>query len=342
MLSFFGKKKMAVAISPSIVVFSTFFFACLVFLYRIKEILVILFLGFLLMVALTPTVNRLERKLKSRLLSILLAYILLLLIISATLAVLIPPLAIQLTLLLKNVQLPFLQNELSNLKFSIQELNQLASNYGGSINALLSIITSTFKGLFTFLTLTVISFYMMIDQPNLYKKVGWFTTNKNHVKIAREFMIDLENQIGNWIRGKLIVMIFVGLFTFIGLELIGIPYALPLGIIAFVLEILPNLGPTLAAVPGILIAWLHGDHISALIVLIFYIVLQQIENNFLTPRVMKTSADVNPLISILSILSGLTLGGFIGGLLAIPIYILIRIIFGYYRQYQSKLSPDWQ
>ena len=342
MLNFLGKKKVAVAISPSIVVFSTFFFASLMFLYHIKEILVALFLGFLLMVALSPAVSRVQKRVRSRSISILIVYLILLLVISVMLAFLIPPLATQLTQLLKNIQLPFLQEELSSLKFSVQELNQLAANYGGSINALFSIISSTFKGLFTFFTLMVISFYLMADQPNLYKKVGWFTTNKHHVKIAKEFMIDVENQLGNWIRGQIIVMILVGLFTYIGLELIGVPYALPLGILAMLLEILPNLGPTLAAVPGILIAWIHGDHISALVVLIFYIVLQQIESNLLTPRVMKTNANVNPLISILSILSGLTLGGVIGGLLAIPVYILLRIIYGYYRQYRSKLSPDWQ
>lgn len=338
MLNLFSRKKTVVTISPSIIIFSTFFFGILLFLFKIREILITLFLGFIVMVALTPTVNKLEKKIKSRAVSILILYLLLLLFLSLALAFLVPPLATQLSQLLKNIRLPFLQEELSNLKFTTQELNQLASNYGGSVSALFSIISSTFKGLFSFLTLLVISFYLIIDQPNLYKKIGWFTNNKNYFKIAKEFSEDIENQLGNWIRAQVIVMLIVGLFTYIGLELIGVPYALPLGLLALILEILPNLGPTLAAVPGIIIAWIHGDHITALVVLIFYIVLQQLESNILTPRIMKVNADVNPLISIISILSGFTLGGVIGGLLAIPIYIVLRTIYSYYRKYQMKLD----
>lgn len=338
MLNLFSRKKTTVTISPSIIIFSTLFFVVLFFLFRIREILVTLFLGFIVMVALTPTVNKLEKKIKSRAASILILYLLLLLLVSLVLAFLIPPLAVQLSQLLKSINIPFLQEEVANLKFTTQELNQLASNYGGSISALLSVISSTFKGLFTFLTLSVISFYLIMDQPNLYKKIGWFTNNKQHFKIAKDFTEDVEGQLGNWIRAQVIVMLVVGLFTYIGLELIGVPYALPLGLLALMLEILPNLGPTLAAVPGIIIAWIHGGHITALVVLIFYIVLQQLESNILTPRIMKVNADVNPLISIVSILSGFTLGGVIGGLLAIPIYILLRTVYGYYRKYQMKLD----
>jgi len=333
MLNLLNRKKTVIAISPSIVVFTTFFFLSLFFIYRIREIIITLFMGFILMVALNPMVNKIQKKIKSRVLSIFIIYMLLLVFISSILALLIPPLATQLTQLLKTIQLPYFQEELSNLRFTAQELNQLAASYSGSINTLLSIINSTFKSLFTFLTLLVISFYLMVDEPNL--------NNKHHFKIAKKFLNDIENQLGGWIRGQIIIMLLVGGLTYLGLEIIGIPYALPLGLLALMLEILPNLGPTLAAVPAIVIAWIHGDHITALVVLIFYIILQQAESNLITPRVMKTNADVNPLISILSILSGFILGGVLGGLLAIPAYILLRTIYGYYRKYRKRLSPDW-
>lgn len=341
MLNILSKKKEIVAVSPSIVVFTTFFLLSLLFLYKIREILVIFLLGFIFMVALNPAVNKIQKKIKSRALSIAIVYLLVIVFIVSLIALLIPPLAVQLTQLVKSVQLPFFQEEIANLRFTVQELNQLANNYSGSINTILSILNTTFKGIFSFFTLLVISFYLIIDEPNLYKKVGWLTSKKHHIKIAKEFQQEIENQLGGWVRGQIIIMLAIGLCTYLGLEIIGIPYALPLGLLAFFLEILPNLGPTLAAIPGIAVAWIHGDYITALIVLVFYIVLQQTESNFITPKTMKTNADVNPLISIMSILSGFMLGGVIGGLLAVPIYIILRTCYGFYRTYQSKLSPNW-
>jgi predicted PurR-regulated permease PerM len=73
----------------------------------------------------------------------------------------------------------------------------------------------------------------------------------------------------------------------------------------------------------------------------YYIAIQQIENNLIVPKIMHENADVNPLIGILGILTGFKLGGVIGGLLAIPVYILARTIYSYYRKYEDKLKPDW-
>ncbi|HQM16033.1 MAG TPA: AI-2E family transporter [Candidatus Woesebacteria bacterium] len=340
MFNLFSRKKTIIAISPSIVIFTTVFLFVLLFLYKVREILITFFLGFIVMVALTPAIDKLQRKIKSRSASIIIVYLLLFVVFSSIFALLVPPLAVQLTQLLRAIQLPFFQDELTNLKFTAQELYQLANSYGSSINTVFSIINSTFRSLFTFFTLLVVSFYLTIDEPNLYKKIGWFTNNKHHFEIARQFLNDIEEQLGGWIRGQIIVMTMIGTITYLGLQLIGIPFALPLGILAMMLEILPNLGPTLAAVPGIIIAWVHGDHTTALIVLIFYIVLQQIESNIITPRIMKANADVNSLISILSILSGFTLAGVVGGLLAIPVYIIIRTCYGYYRKHQDQFCLD--
>lgn len=341
MFNLLNRKKTLIEISPSIVVFTTSLLLFLTFLFHIREIIVILFMGFIVMVALNPGVNKLEKKLKSRPLSILLVYLLLLSFLSAVFALLVPPLAVQLNQLLKMVELPYLQEEITTLRFTALELNQLVADYGGSITALLSAISSTFKSLFTFLTLLVISFYLIIDEPKLHKKLGWFTKNEKHFDIARMYLDDLQKQLGGWIRGQVIIMLLIGLATYLGLEIIGIPFALPLGLLALFLEILPNIGPTLAAIPSIVIALFHGGLVSAGVVLLFYLVLQQVESNLITPRIMKSSADVNPLVSITSILAGFKLGGVIGGLLAVPFYIVLRITYRYYLKYQNKLKPDW-
>lgn len=341
MFNIFNNKKQVVTVTPSVVIFTIASILSLYFFYQIREILVVLFMSFILMVALNPAVNKLEKYIKSRVLSIFIVYVLLLIAISSLLALLVPPLANQLAQLLKTIELPYFQEEISELRFTVQEISQWASDYYGSINTLLSFVSSTFKNLFHLITLLVISFYLIIDEPNLHKKIGWFTNKKKHFAIARRFLNDIEDHLGGWVRAQIIIMSIIGFLTYLGLTIIGVPYAIPLGLLALMLEILPNLGPTLAAGPGILVAWIYGGHIMGLIVLGFYIVLQQIEGNFITPKVMKSSANVNALISILSILFGFKIGGVIGGLLAIPVYILIRTVYGYYLQYKTKLRPDW-
>ncbi len=337
----FTRKKTYVSISPSIVVFTVFFLMTLYFLYQVQQILIILLLSFILMIALNPAVEKVQKLIKSRLISAIIVYFLLLIVIASLIAFLVPPLITELMQLLRSLNLPYLQDELSKLRLNLQELNQLANSLSGSVNTVLSIIASTFEGIFNFLTLLVISFYLMIDEPVLHKKIGWFTNKKVHFKIAREFLDEIEAQLGGWVRGELILMVIIGALTYIGLIIVGIPFALPLAILAGMLEILPNLGPTLAAVPSILIAFAYGGHVLALITTGLYIVIQQLENNIITPQIVKESADVNPLIAILSILTGLKLGGVVGALLAIPIYILTRTVYGYYLKYEKKLKPQW-
>ena len=141
-------------------------------------------------------------------------------------------------------------------------------------------------------------------------------------------MITIENQLGGWVRGQLVLMLVIAVFTYIGFLLIGIPYALPLAILAGFLEILPNIGPTIAAVPAITIAYISSGPALAVVALLFSILVQQLENNVIVPKVMRENANVNPLISIIAILIGLQLAGVVGALLAIPLYIVIRTVYG--------------
>jgi predicted PurR-regulated permease PerM len=298
-------------------------------------------MGFIIMVALSPAVNKLETKIKSRIASIIIAYVVMGLIISSILAFLLPPLAKQLLQLLKELNIPYLQDEIANLKFGVQELNQFAEDYGNSISALFEIIMSTFRSLFAFLTLFVISFYLMIDEPELHLKLGWFTQSKKHIKIFKQFLQDLQNQLGGWVRGEIILMSAIAVLTYVVLSLLQVPFALPLSLLAGLLEILPNIGPTLSAVPAVAIAFLNGDYLSALTVTAAYFLIQFFENNVLVPRILKANADVNPLVTMLSILIGFKLYDVIGGLLAIPVYIILRTIFSYWREYKQTLRPDW-
>lgn len=340
MLNLFNNPtKQEVTISPRSIIFASLFFLFLYFIYYIHSILVLFFLSFIVMVALNPAVTKLETKFRlPRLVSILIVYLVAIITLALMIAIIVPPLFFQLYNLLKTINVPFLEDTIKDFQFTLLELTQLADKVGSSVTMVFSIITSTFTGVFTFFTLIVISFYLILDRPYLHLKLGWFTKSKKNILAAKELLDSIEQQLGGWVRGQVILMSVIGALTFSGLSLLAIPYALPLAIIAGFLEILPNLGPTIAAIPAILIALISFGPVMAGFVALFYIIVQQLENNLIVPKIMRDNADVNPLVSILSMLIGFRMLSIVGALLAVPTYIVLRALYSaWWKQNRGKI-----
>lgn len=340
MFSFLHDKN-SVKISPSIVVFTVFFLLGLYFLYYIRPILILLFLAFIIMVALNPAVTALQNRVRlPRVLATLLVYFWVLACLVGVIALVIPPLTRELYQLVVTLNLPpQIQTQMDNFdfnNFNFDNISGLASQIGNSVNVIFSVLSSTFSGLFTFFTLIVLSFYLMLERPSLYKKALWFTKDENHIENTRKFIDSIEYQLGGWVRGQLVLMLVIGFVTYIGLTLLGIPYALPLALIAGLLEIVPNIGPTIASIPAIIFGFLYGGPIVGAATIVFYVIIQQLENNLIVPKIMKDSVDVNPLVAIVTILIGLKLGGVVGALLAVPVYIMCRTLYSMW--YHQKLA----
>lgn len=137
-------------------------------------------------------------------------------------------------------------------------------------------------------------------------------------------------------RGQLTLMLLIGLISFIGLTILGIPGAIYLGIVAGLLELLPNLGPIIAIIPAVLVALLQGSSylpvspgVLALLVILFYVMVQQLENNLIVPRVLGEAVDLPALVVITGVVVGIEIGGLLGALLATPIIATIREIMRY-------------
>ena len=142
---------------------------------------------------------------------------------------------------------------------------------------------------------------------------------------VRNLTVQIEEKLGGWFRGQLFLSLVIGVLSFIGLSILGISYALPLAVIAGVMEVIPVIGPIISAIPPILIA-LTISPILGLGVAIMYFVIQQLENHLLVPQVMKRAVGLNPLVVILTIAVGSRLLGFAGALLAVPIAVVIQIV----------------
>jgi predicted PurR-regulated permease PerM len=325
--------KHSVQVSPSIIIFTVAFLLFVYFLYYIQSILLLLFMAFILMVALHPLVKKLETRFKlPRALSAAVTYLIFIVLLVVFLGIVLPPLAREMYGLVSKIDIPVLQEEIRNLSFTITEIGNLADRIGSSVGVVFQAINVTFSSIFTGFTLLVLSFYLMLERKGLHKKIQWFTRTEAHSKQAENFLDSIEHQLGGWVRGELILMLVVGVLNYIGLLLLSVPYALPLAIIAGLLEILPNLGPIISTLLAAVIALTFGGPLLALAVVIMGIVIQQLENSILVPKVMSENANVNPLTSILSILIGLQIGGIMGAFVAIPAYIVLRSVYATFFQ----------
>lgn len=326
----------AVSINPSTIIFAVGFVLSVYFLYYVREIVIALFCAFILMSALNPGIKLMHRRLKiPRPLGILISFLVIILFVGLALVLILPPLISEVPNLVSTLNLPSISPFLGTLKtfnFSLSELGNLVNEAQSSFGTIYGIITSTFAGIFSFFTVLVMTAYLLIDREHLHKKVGWFTKDPHHLELADEFINRIEVYLGGWVRGQIFLMITIGVFSFIGLSLLSIPYALPLALVAGLLEILPNLGPTLAAVPSVLVAYgAYGAPMAGFVTL-FYIIVQMLENNLIVPKIMKDNVDVNPLATILLILTGLKVGGMLGALLSVPVYIVLRTIYSLWQR----------
>ncbi len=191
---------------------------------------------------------------------------------------------------------------------------------------LFKFIAGIFSNVLDLLALGLITFYLLLERKSLDHYLTVLFGEEKEKDIEK--VIDkIEYRLGGWVRGELLLMLIVGVMSYIGFRIIGLEFALPLAILSFLLEVIPNVGPTVAALPAVLLALTLSPY-HALATAGWCILVQQLENAIFVPRVMRKAAGVNPLVSILALAVGFKLGGIGGAILAIPSFIAIEVIAG--------------
>ena len=313
-----------IEISHRTIVFIAVFGIFLWFLFQIRQIILGLFIAVILMSSLNPLIKRLEEKKIPRWLAIALIYLLFFLILGFAVGGLVPPLLVQTSNLIEKIPDFFRQ-------FSFLGIDEKV--IAGQLSGLTSVPANIFKfiaGIFSnivgIFALGMITFYLLLERKNLdsYLTVLF---GENKEKQIEKVIDKIESRLGNWVRGQLLLMVIVGVLNYIGFRIIGISFALPLAILAFLFEIIPNIGPTTAAFPAILIGLTISPY-HALATAGWCFFVQQIENSILVPKIMKKVAGVNPLVSILALAVGFNIAGIGGAILAIPIFIVLEVVVG--------------
>ncbi len=191
--------------------------------------------------------------------------------------------------------------------------------------------------------LPVILFYFLKDGGKFMPSVVRFVP-ASHKGNVRKILTDIDYVLSNYIAGQLLVAFFIGLLMYIGYLIIGLNYSLILAIFAMVTCIIPFFGPWLGIIPAILLS-LADNPFMAVKIFIVMIIVQQIDNNFISPQVMKKSMDIHPLTVILLLMGIIPILGFVGLIIVIPLYSAIKITLKnivemYYPKYAQTLELD--
>lgn len=309
-----------IEISHKTIIFTACFGILLWIGYQIKDILFMLLVAGMITSALNPMVDAMEKRRIPRIISIAFIYILLWGVIGGMIAGLIPTLIDQTARLIAKIPYAIASIELfgqNQREISQQVLSRIST----LPETLFRIVFDLLGNIINVLTTLVITFYLLLERRNLDKYLLDFKVLGTLRKI--------ENNLGIWLRGEFILMFTVGIITYLGLLFLGIDNALPLAILAGILEIVPNIGPIVSAVPAVLVAFTISPFLAWGTVILYFTV-QWLENHFLVPNVMRRMTGISPIVVILGLMVGFRLSGAMGALLAVPTLITLKTIWNEY------------
>jgi predicted PurR-regulated permease PerM len=184
------------------------------------------------------------------------------------------------------------------------------------------------KLLFVAIVILLLSLYWSLDGPRLIKSALLLIPQEQRSEIS-ELITAMEARVGLYIAGQGILAIVIGALSLIAYILIGLPNALVLAIAAGVMEVVPLIGPFLGAIPAGLVA-LSVSPEKLIWVIVASIIIQQLENNLLVPRIMSRTVGVNPFVTLLSLFAFSLLFGVAGALMAIPVAAIVQLVLNQY------------
>ena len=272
------------------------------------------------MSALSPIVTRMEKLKIPKSLAIAIIYVAIIAIVSAIITFVITPFAEETTTLITNLP-EYLITLIPESGFIDRSVVQ--QEFGNFSRNALEVSLAIFNNFLAFISIAVLTFYLLLERENLDKLIAQFFIRKEE-RIKRTTK-KIEEKLGAWVRGQIALTLIIGTTSYIGLTILGVPYALPLAILAGILEIVPVIGPIISAIPAVMIAFLISP-LTAGLVAIMYFIIQQLENHLVVPQVMKKAVGLNPLIVIIAVAIGGKLLGIAGALLAVPITVVAQII----------------
>ena len=313
-----------IEISSKTIIFTIGFILMLGVIWLIKDLIFSLFIAFIIAGALRQPVDFLEKKKIPRSISSFIIYFIFVFIIFYLFALIIPPLA----------GLPHIIIKVFPTLSSNFNLSFLSNNIPSLANETINLIKTAFSNIIFVTSTLFFGFYFLLEK-NLAKRLleNFF----DDMELSKINLISerAQRRMSGWFWGEIILMIVVGLLTYVGLSLMGMKYALALAVLSGLFEVVPNLGPITATIPAFFIG-LSQSYVSGLSMIALYFIVQQLENNLIVPFVMKKAVGIHPIITLIALIIGGKLAGIMGVILAIPTTIFLETILIESQKFSKK------
>jgi len=308
-------------------------------LYLVRDTLLLIYVAGLIAVGLSPLVDRIEQQRLTRRVriprwaAILSVYVTLFTVIGLFVMLMVPPLAAQARDLvtaapdlLHRAQLWLIERGVLSREVTIGEAVRQAPGAAGSdaVGTVVSAIWGFVGGVFGVVTILIVAFYVLVDADNIVRALVRLFPRPERARV-RDALRRAGEKVSAWMAGQLLLGAIIGTTAALGLWILGVPYFYVLALIAGVGELIPIVGPLLAAIPAVAVAF-SVSPATALGVAVFFFLQQQVENHVLVPKVMSRQVGISPVLVIMALLIGGSLLGLVGAILAVPTAAILQVL----------------
>lgn len=306
--------------------------------FIVRSALLIVYVSGVLAIGFSPIVRILERQRLGfanrlpRWLAILILYVAILGTVALVIVLILPPMVRQaealwgkLPEMFDRAQQFLISKGWLKEHLTMLEAFQRAPGGGGdAVTQVARTAASLAGGIFGVVTILILTFYMLIDSWSLRESAIRLFAKKHRAR-ANAASLQVMEKVSAWLGGQLLLASSIGATSAIGLWALGIPYFYVLALISALGEMIPIVGPFLAAIPAIAVASTVSLQ-KVVFVIIFFVVQQQLENHILVPKIMSRQVGVSPVTVIVSLLIGGSLLGVVGALLAVPTAAILQVV----------------
>lgn len=315
---------------------------------QLLTVFIFLFTGFVFMSAARPIVTFLMNKKISKGIAVSLTYLLGILLISAVVAIVVIPFINQIDGLVESVPV-WIDTLISNVKdfsilgysFDSSSINKFITDglegitLSNSFENIANTVGSVFSSTAILFASIIFSIYLVLDHDNILELGLVRITSDVKRKRVKKLILEVEYKLGRWLLGQAVVSTIAGITMGTVLSIMGIPFALPMGVFVALMTSIPNLGATLSAIPPLFIALVVKGPIAAVIILVIFFVYQQLENNYIIPKVMGNVMGLRPIFIMFAAAVFFILLGIWGAVLAVPTVVILRICYEFYIDLQK-------
>jgi predicted PurR-regulated permease PerM len=323
----------------------------LVIIFAGKQLVTVglfLFVGLVVMSALRPIVKWLMKRKFSKSWAVTLTYFLAFLAISGLISAVVLPFVGEINDLVQAIPnwvnrfvTDFSGVTIAGYTLDLTMLNTFVSDYvnnfdiQSSFQSIAGTLGSVFSWTSLLLAAVVFSIYLVIDHDSLLQLGLIRITSDQKRGRVKQLVVDVEEKLGRWLLGQATVSTIAGLVSGIILAVMGVPFALPLAVFIALMDAIPNFGAIIAGIPAVLVTFFALGPWSALLLVVLLAIYQQIENNLVIPRVMGNAVGIKPVLIMITAISFLILFGIWGAILAVPVLVIMQIIYEFYIDLQK-------